>query len=449
MFVFNVLSPHQYKPYFYNHQSIPMKKILCSLVLVSIFLHAHAQLEKRWLKHQVATLTAPNMHGRGYVEKGKEHASAYIQHKFTEFGLVPVGTDTTFVQRYTFPINTFPGIVSLSINKKEVIPGEEFIVDAASTSFTAEKSKIRSVNLEKIKDSVQWSKQLASFTNDINDKVWILDNLDSLCKELELRPSQLVKFLPKGCYIVPQHGKLIWDASTDTMAATVLYVEDSVLPRWPRNAEVNVHSVFIPASKNDNIIGEVPGEVKDSFIVFTAHYDHLGMMGRETTFPGASDNASGTAMMLHLANYFAANPQHYTMVFIAFSGEEPGLLGSDYFVNHPLIPLDHIKFLTNVDIMGDATDGITVVNATEFPAQFSLLQELNTKHNYLTQVKSRGKAANSDHYHFTERGVPSFFIYSNGGKGYYHDVFDNAKSLSMKHIDDVAKLLIDFTKAIK
>lgn len=188
----------------------------------------------------------------------------------------------------------------------------------------------------------------------------------------------------------------------------------------------------------------VPGTVKDSFIVFTAHYDHLGMMGSTATFPGASDNASGTAMLLYLANYFAAHPQHYSIAFIAFSGEEAGLLGSHYFVEHPMIALDHIKFLTNIDIMGDATDGITVVNATEFPKEFDLLQQINKRKNYLPAIKSRGKAANSDHYFFTEAGVPSFFIYSNGGKGYYHDVFDKSSEVTLENVDMVARLLIDF-----
>ena len=259
---------------------------------------------------------------------------------------------------------------------------------------------------------------------------------------------RLAQALPKGCYIVPQHGKLTWTVATDVAPATVLYVEDTILPKHLKKASINIHSVYNPAAKNENIIGIAPGEVKDSYIVFTAHYDHLGMMGKDAVFNGASDNASGTAMLLYLATYFAAHPQHYSMVFIAFSGEEAGLLGSKYFVSHPLIPLDHIRFLTNIDIMGDATEGVTVVNATEYNKQFSLLTYLNEKNDYLPYVKSRGKAANSDHYFFTEKGVPSFFIFSNGGKGYYHDVFDNAKEVTLNNIDKAARLFIDFAIAL-
>ena len=98
--------------------------------------------------------------------------------------------------------------------------------------------------------------------------------------------------------------------------------------------------------------------------------------------------------------------------------------------------------------MGDATDGVTVVNATEYPKEFARLNEINTLHHYIPVIKSRGKAANSDHYHFSEAGVPSFFLYSNGGKGYYHDIYDKAEEITLKNVDGVAKLLIDFVRDI-
>ena len=102
-----------------------------------------------------------------------------------------------------------------------------------------------------------------------------------------------------------------------------------------------------------------------------------------------------------------------------------------------------------MDIMGDATDGITVVNATEYPAQFKLLEQINNERHLLPQIKSRGKAANSDHYHFSEAGVPSFFIYTNGGKGYYHDIYDKPDELSLMNVDNIVKLVIAFLKEIK
>ena len=136
------------------------------------------------------------------------------------------------------------------------------------------------------------------------------------------------------------------------------------------------------------------------------------------------------------------------MVFIAFSGEEAGLMGSRWFVSHPLLPLSNIRFLTNLDIMGNATDGITVVNATEQPAAFSLLNSINDSKHYLPVIKSRGKAANSDHYFFSEAGVPAFFIYTNGGQGYYHDVYDKPGEISFVNVPSIALMLVDFVSGL-
>jgi Zn-dependent M28 family amino/carboxypeptidase len=227
-------------------------------------------------------------------------------------------------------------------------------------------------------------------------------------------------------------------------------MQDSVLPRRLRRASIAIHSKLEPAVKCSNVVAMVPGTaVPDSFIVFTAHYDHLGKMGWDATFPGASDNASGTACVEWLAAHFAQQPQRYSMLFIAFSGEEAGLKGSHYFVEHSPVPLEKMRFLVNLDIMGSAENGVTVVNATGHHAEFSLLQSLNQEGGYLPEVRSRGKAANSDHYFFSEAGVPAFFLYNNGGPGYYHDVFDRPGTLPLTNVDKVLKLLMDFVAAIQ
>lgn len=105
--------------------------------------------------------------------------------------------------------------------------------------------------------------------------------------------------------------------------------------------------------------------------------------------------------------------------------------------------------LVNIDIMGSAEKGITVVNGETFRKQFDLLRSLNDKNSLLPEVKIRGKTKNSDHYYFSEMGIPSFFIYSMGGPGYYHDIFDKASSVSLTNYEQVAKLLIDFVAALK
>ena len=152
--------------------------------------------------------------------------------------------------------------------------------------------------------------------------------------------------------------------------------------------------------------------------------------------------------MLDIAAHFAAHPAPYTIQFMAFAGEEAGLIGSKYYVDHPLNDLKKIRFLVNLDLMGNGDEGVTVVNATEFATEFSLLKKLNESQQLLVAVNSRGKAANSDHYWFTEKNVPSFFIYTLGKRKAYHDIDDIAATVPWFEANDLGKLLVSFANAL-
>ena len=88
------------------------------------------------------------------------------------------------------------------------------------------------------------------------------------------------------------------------------------------------------------------------------------------------------------------------------------------------------------------------MNGSVFEKEFNKLIGLNDAKKYLTQVKVRGKAANSDHYYFTEKGVPAFFIYTMGGIKAYHDVYDKPETLPLTEFQDLFRLLTDFVKTL-
>jgi len=127
-------------------------------------------------------------------------------------------------------------------------------------------------------------------------------------------------------------------------------------------------SVVRRQSPSFNVVGILPGndpKFKDEVIVIGAHYDHLGRGGEGSLAPregeihhGADDNASGTAGLLELARLFSTQTPkpRRTIVFIAFSGEEEGLLGSDYYVNHPIVPLANTVAMINMDMIGRLKD---------------------------------------------------------------------------------------------
>jgi Zn-dependent M28 family amino/carboxypeptidase len=213
--------------------------------------------------------------------------------------------------------------------------------------------------------------------------------------------------------------------------------------------EISLDNKFIEKYETQNIVGYLQGSVKpDSFIVVTAHYDHLGKMGKEIYFPGANDNASGMAMILDLASYYAKNPPKYSIVFIALSAEEVGILGAREFTEHPLIKLEKIKFLVNFDIAGTGDEGIRVVNGSVYKDKFDLLTGINTEQKLLPKVDIRGAACNSDHCLFYQKGVPCFYIYTQGGIKAYHDVYDKYETLPFTEFAHYRTLMIKFFDAL-
>ncbi len=352
----------------------------------------------------IDTLTSVSFHGRGYTDEGMKRAADFLQSQFVAAGLTPM-YGNGYRQKFSYPVNTFPGAMSVKLNGKHLRPGADYIIAAES------RSKKGTFRLEK-SDSSHF----------INTK------------------SQVIVSIEK---------KLTWNVRPQQADYTMVKIGEAV-SETPENIELNVESKLIKKFKAENICGIVLGAVNpDSFILFTAHYDHLGGMGNETFFPGANDNASGVSQLLGLARWYAKNPQKYSIGFILFAGEEAGLRGSEYFVNHPLINLKKIRFLINLDLTGTGVEGITVVNATEFNAEFELLKMINSEKQLFSTVNSRGKAKNSDHYWFTEKGVPAFFIYTLGGIEAYHDVYDIAATLPNDHYIQLFQLLREFVNQIQ
>jgi len=310
----------------------------------------------------------------------------------------------TFKQAFSFPVNTFPGHMELRVNGKSLIAGKEFIVMPESIG------RISKGKLEQKDSSV--------FISSANRIVLVL------------------------------RDKLTWAVSNQQADYTGIEVIKTAVTK-PETIDINIENILIPNFTAENIAGMVKGtKVPDSFLVFTAHYDHLGGMGRKTFFPGANDNASGVSLLLNMAKHYAANPAPYSMVFICFAAEEAGLIGSKYFTEQPLLDLDKIRFLINMDMVGTGETGITVVNASYYPKEFGLLNEINEDRKYLSKINSRGKTANSDHYFFTEKGVPAFFIYTNGGIKAYHDVDDRPGTLPFTEYNDLFNLFVDFNRKL-
>ena len=341
-------------------------------------------------KRMIKKLTSEKFSGRGYVDDGMKRSAEFIAKKFKQNGVKPF-TDSYF-QKFNFPINIIQN-AELSIQHKKLTYGVDFIVHPASTSNQS--NSITSENL--------------FFSFDNQRKIASLSQIQSDSTE----------------FIIDEGFK---DFADHIDFAKVI-------------------SQFDSRFEAINVLGYILGQNTDSLIVITAHYDHLGKVG-DVMFAGANDNASGVAMMLGLTKHYKKEKPKYTTVFIAFGAEEAGLIGSDYFVNHPFFDLKKIKFLINLDILGTGEEGIQVVNSSLYSKEFEILNNINQNQNYLPQIKSRGEACNSDHCPFHLKGIKSFYIYTLGGSSFYHDPRDDFESISLANFGGVKNLLIDFLAAL-
>ena len=196
--------------------------------------------------------------------------------------------------------------------------------------------------------------------------------------------------------------------------------------------------------RSQNVCGYIPGET-DSMIVFTAHYEHLGMHG-DTIFFGAHDNASGTAAVLDLARMCNQQRGRYTYVFLFFGGEESGLIGSGFFADMPLIKMNKVKLLVNIDLFCGGDEGLMVVNANakETKPYVDLLEQLNEQRHYAAKIGRRDNARNSDHYYLSQ-DCPAIFIYTLGGPyGGYHSPTDTCDGCGLGNYMNFMTLLKSF-----
>jgi len=390
----------------------------------------------------ITTLSSPEFHGRGYVEQGDSIAAMYLIKQLKKYKLKSF--NKSYVQDYSFPVNTFPGKISVILNGTDtLIPGYDYLIPATSSSVSGTFPVIM-MNA----DLMDHPEKLNKITKkQISESFIIIDTLEMKNKGFKDAFKELLQYNLLGAKGVIQieYKDLMYVPAPYNQGFPMVKISRQALPDTIYSITINVQNKFIPDYHTRNLIAYIPGQV-DSFLVFTAHYDHLGEMGKGVYFPGANDNGSGIAMVLALAKHYAKlrmKPK-YSLAFIFFSGEEMGLLGSSYYVEHPLFPLSKIKFLVNLDVIGSGSKGIKVVNGTVFKQQFDTLVEINKEKRYLPSVNIRGPAANSDHYPFYEKGVPSFFIYTLGDYSEYHNIFDKADAVPLTEFEDLFRLLVDF-----
>ena len=188
-----------------------------------------------------------------------------------------------------------------------------------------------------------------------------------------------------------------------------------------------------------NVVGMIPGTGPDTIII-GAHRDHFGRPAG-LWFPGADDNASGTAVILEVARALRSvglRPQR-TILFISFSGEERDLLGSRLYTSRPIIPLGSTKAMINIDHAGIGNARLTI-GVTGFEKTLAL--EAGQVAGLADKLDIYGFFPGGDHVPFKEAGVPTITIVSGGIHPHFHQPTDTADTINPEIVHTVAQYVL-------
>ena len=415
-----------------------MKKLLL-FVLAAFAVQLGAQ-DLGHYKKIIKELSSEKYQGRGYAEDGANKAGKWIAKEFAK-----VGADEVIQQPFTLNINTFPGKMDVAVDGKKLVPGVDFTLREFNPGLKGEFGiyyiDTLNYNPDKIFADLESPQYKGAFV--------VCDFMFTYKHSADFR--RIASKEQCSC-----SGMLYtWETPLKFYKAYGEKVREKpilwVRPDFPKDAKtikVNMENEFLENYGCFNVIAKVEGRRHDSCLVFTAHYDHLGKLGKKTYYPGAHDNASGTAAIITLAAHYAKNTPEYDMYFIAFSGEDANLRGSEWYAEHPVVPLAQIKYLINLDMIADNNPMLYCEVSKEGMPGFGLFEKINAEKGYFKALDRQELADNSDHYPFAVRNVPCIFFMNEHGDAYkyYHTVHDTWENAIFTSYEPVFNLIKEFVE---
>ncbi|MEM7509987.1 MAG: M28 family peptidase [Bacteroidota bacterium] len=394
----------------------------------------------------IDSLCSENMAGRGYVYDGHKKAAHFLEREFKRMGMLRAPGLEGYFQPFDMSIN-LATLAKISVDEKKLEIGRKAILNRLSGSGEGE---------YEIVDEAYGLYP----SNEVRGKVVIFRDgwPEHLRKDKQkqaefgerkqdlYRVLSYMQYQPAGVIIVK--NKLTAGFAKQALPFPVVEVLAEALPERPVKVKWEIKST-VTEVQSQNVLGYYPGTTQpDSTVIICAHYDHLGQL-ENAIFTGANDNASGVAMLLKLGTHFAKNPFKYSLLFIAFGGEEAGLAGSEYYVmRQPVLSLDSTHFVLNLDLMGNGDEGIMAVAGYEYENFWQKLVDVNEKIKAVPKVSRRRNRPNSDHFFFVEKGVPALFLFTLGGLPHYHDVNDRPEVLTLEKFQDVYDLLLSWLNVL-
>lgn len=410
-------------------------------VLIFLLLFATVQLYAQDLAHYkkvVKELSSSRYQGRGYAKGGANKAGKFLEREYLKSG-----ADTVICQHFTIDINTFCGKMQMWADGKKLTPGVDFAMREYSPGVKGEFPVYHVDTLNYNAEKMFADLAKPEYANSlVCVEFWFAyrhrGDFSKLQKAGQCTNAGLIQTFSSPIKFFKAYGHRVIDKP-------IIWVTPEAIEGVKR-VRVNVENEFLKGYDLFNVIAKVEGELHDSCYVFTAHYDHLGNLGRKIFYAGANDNASGTAALVTLAAYYAQNRPKYDIYFLSFSGEDANLRGSEFYANNPIVPLDRIKYLFNIDMIGDNNPVQYCEVSDEGMKGFALFEKINEENNFFKSLNRGALAANSDHYPFAKRHVPCIFFENESGDAfqYYHTIYDDYKHAIFDSYEPVFKIVTTF-----
>ena len=413
-----------------------MKRLF--VILLSLLALEVSAQDLALYKSVVKELSSAKYKGRGYAYDGANKAGRYLAKEFEK-----AGVDEVVCQPFKLDINTFPGKMKFVVDGKKLVPGEDFTLrefsPGAKGTFKLYYIDTLNYNADKIFADLALPENKDAF---VVCDFWFTYKHSADFKRLQSKA---------GCsnagliYTWNEPLKFYKAYGERVIEKPMLWVSSS-FPTDAKSIELDIENEFLKDNECFNVIAKVEGKRHDQCYLFTAHYDHLGMLGKKVFYAGAHDNASGTAAIVTLAAHYAKNKPEYDMYFVAFSGEDANLRGSEWYAKNPSAPLNQVRYLVNLDMIADNNPVQYCEVSDPGMKGYELFEKINAQKGYFQSLNRGELAGNSDHYPFAQRGVPCIFLMNEDGDAfkYYHTIHDTWKNALFDNYEPIFKIVVDF-----
>jgi aminopeptidase YwaD len=424
------------------------------------FIQTDTSIRER-IRKDIYVLASDSLQGRRSGSEGEFKAARYIIECFRNAGLQPKGDgDSSFIQ--SFPQDHF--IYNYTENKLRIENQKfNYYFDFGATRFSGNDSATGEV-LDAGYGIVSGKYDLDDyrFLDDPAEKIVLINiGLPHQIRKKDtaeetIKPSaRILTAFSRGARAVilwnrdsPYFNKDLFDFSIhDTVGKPVIFANTKVI-KYLENHYRGKTSIRVRKqwSREDyhNVVGYVDNHALKT-VVFGAHYDHMGISKNKEIRYGADDNASGVALVMELARYLSTAGAHTSnYLFIAFSGEEEGLLGSTYFCAHPVIDLSQVSFMFNFDMVGRlGCEGNKIYAfATSTSPQWNSLYDKMPSFGFRVK-KIHGSGAFSDSYPFYTKQIPEVYL-TTGFHYDYHTPCDKADRINYDGMVSMVKYTESF-----